>query len=459
MKLNHSIKFFCICLSLFFSSLLRAQPTLETKVDEYLTPLVNSGDFYGTVLFAKNGYIELVKGYGFSDLEYFVKNNPQTIYHLGSVNKPITAIGVMLLQQMGKLNVDDAIEKYIPNYPKGDEITVKHLLSQTSGIPSYNEFEDYDTYAHRVNELKDVVSWFKNKELLFKPGSKYSYSNSNFVLLAYVIELVSGQTYTEFMYENVFKPLGMYHTAMYKYDEIVENRAVGYDPANNEYGLKPIGFYNNSIKVGSGALYSTVLDLLKLEKALYSDELLNEKTRELMLTSIGDNDYGLGWGIWKRFDKRKYDHDGNSPGSVAYFSTYPDDKVTIIFLGNVNSGVFHQMKYDLAAIYFNKDYKLPEQRTYKVLKASDLKKFEGRYEFQNGNFFDLKIINGDLRFLWRGRGNLGYLLSPLTNYSFYMRARGDQIDFNLNKNGDLDAKYIEHSGTSVLKKVKASNLD
>ena len=167
MKLNHSIKFFCICLSLFFSSLLRAQPTLETKVDEYLTPLVNSGDFYGTVLFAKNGYIELVKGYGFSDLEYFVKNNPQTIYHLGSVNKPITAIGVMLLQQMGKLNVDDAIEKYIPNYPKGDEITVKHLLSQTSGIPSYNEFEDYDTYAHRVNELKDVVSWFKNKELLF----------------------------------------------------------------------------------------------------------------------------------------------------------------------------------------------------------------------------------------------------------------------------------------------------
>ncbi len=162
------------------------------------------------------------------------------------------------------------------------------------------------------------------------------------------------------MEKNIFEPLEMNHTKPFKYDEIIPNRAEGYDPANTTFGLKKTGFYNNSIKTGSGALYSTVGDLLKLDQALYTEDILNEETKELMFTPIDENEYGLGWGIWKRFDKNKHDHDGASPGSVAYFSRYPDEKVTIIFLGNINTGAFNRMKYDLAAIYFNKEYKIPE---------------------------------------------------------------------------------------------------
>jgi CubicO group peptidase (beta-lactamase class C family) len=328
---------------------------LEKKVDEYLYPLVSSGDYYGTVLFAKEGKIELVKGYGFVNLEHRIKNTPQTIYHIASVNKPITAVGVMYLHQNGGLNINDPVSKYLSDYPSGNKITIKNLLSQTSGIPSYNRFPDYGDYAKKENSLKEVVDWFKDKDLLFEPGSKYGYSNSNYVLLAYIIENISGLTYQNFMEKSIFEPLQMEHTKPFKYDEIILNRAEGYDPANTTFALKKTGFYNNSIKTGSGALFSTVGDLLKLDQALYTEDILNEETKKLMFTPIDDNEYGLGWGIWKRFDKNKQDHDGASPGSVAYFSRYPDEKVTIIFLGNINTGAFRRMKYDLAAIYFNKD--------------------------------------------------------------------------------------------------------
>ncbi len=438
------------CMALSFN--LQAQD-LEQKVDAYLAPLVNSGDFYGTVLFAKEGNIELVKGYGFANLEHGIKNTPNTIFHIASVNKPITAVGIMYLHQKGTLDINQFISKYIPGYPNGDKITVKQLLSQTSGIPSYNRFPDYSEYAKRENTLKEVVDWFKDKDLLFEPGSKYGYSNSNFVLLAFIIEKVTGLPYQKYMEENIFNPLKMNHTKPYKYDEIIPDRAEGYDPANTTFALKKTGFYNNSIKTGSGALYSTVTDLLKLDQALYTDELLNRETKKLMFTPIKNNEYGLGWGIWKRFDKNKHDHDGASPGSVAYFSRYPDDKVTIIFLGNINTGAFNRMKYNLAAIYFDKEYKIPEPKKYIVVDEKSLKQYEGRYEFESGNFFDLKVIEGNLRFLWRGRGELGYLLSPLGEGKFYMRARGDQIEFKKTGN-TTEVYYTERSGTSKLKKIQ-----
>ena len=438
---------------LLLLSLLTKAQELEKKVDEYLAPLVTSGDFYGTVLFAKDGKIELVKGYGFSDIEHQVKNTPQTIYHIASVNKPITSVGILYLHQNGKLNIDDPISRYLSGYPNGDVITIKHLLSQTSGIPSYNRFPDYGEYSKRENSLKEVVDWFKDEDLLFEPGSEYGYSNSNFVLLAYLIEQVSGLTYQKFMERNIFEPLQMKHTKPFKYDEIVPNRAEGYDPASTAFGLKKTGFYNNSIKTGSGALFSTVGDLLKLDQALYGEDLLNRETKKLMFTPIGQNEYGLGWGIWKRFKKNKHDHDGASPGSVAYFSRYPDDKVTIVFLGNINTGVFNRMKYDLAAIYFNKEYEIPVPRKYISIDEETLKQYEGRFEFESGNFFDLKVKEGNLRFLWRGRGELGYLLSPLGEGKFYMRARGDQIEFRT-IGPTTEVYYTERSGTSKLKKTQ-----
>ena len=157
---------------------------LEDKVDEYLDPLVASGDFYGTVLFAKDGKIELVKGYGFANIEHSVKNTPQTIYHIASVNKPITAVGMMYLHQDGRIDIENPVSTYLPDYPNGNKINVEHLLSQTSGIPSYNRFTDYDEYVKKENTLEEVVDWFKNEDLLFEPGAQYGYSNSNFVLLA-----------------------------------------------------------------------------------------------------------------------------------------------------------------------------------------------------------------------------------------------------------------------------------
>lgn len=426
--------------------------TLENKVDEYIRPLVDRSDFYGTVLFAKNGKIQLVKGYGYANIEHQIKNNKDTVFHIASLNKPITSIGIMKLHQDGKIDINKAINQYISGYPNGNIITIKHLLSQTSGIPSYNRFSDYQEFAQRENTLTEIVNWFKAEELLFEPGSQYQYSNSNYVLLAHIIEQVTQMRYEAYLNQAVFEPLQMNHTRRVKYDEIVLNRAAGYSPASNQFGLDPIGYYNNSLKVGSGALFSTVLDLFQLEEIIYSNKILNQETRQLMFTNVNDSDYALGWGNWKRFDLKKYDHDGSSPGSVAYFSTYPDEKVTIIFLGNINSGVFRDMKYDLAAIYFKQAYEIPTTMSYLQLAESTLKKYEGIYHFDNGNFFAIKLLSGQLRFLWMGRGDSGYLLSPISHNELFMRARGDRIRFEFNNDKLLNATYIEPSGPSKLTK-------
>ena len=426
---------------------------LENKIDAYLSPLVQAGDFYGTILIAEESEPVFIKGYGYADIEHQIPNDTHTVFHIASVNKPITAIGILLLHQRELLDIEDPVSNYISDYPNGEVITIKHLLAQTSGIPSYNRFPDYGIYAKRENTLGSVVDWFKNEPLSFEPGEKYGYSNSNYVLLAFLIEKVTGMDYEDYMTKNIFDPIGMSRTGNYTYNEIILNRASGYDPANNPFGLKKRGFYNNSMKVGSGALFSTVTDLFLLSKALQGTDLLNEETKNLMYTPIADYEYGLGWGIWPRFNKSKYDHDGASPGSVAYYSYYPDEKVTIIFLGNINSGSFQRMKKDLAAIYFGEPFEIPISRVYQYFSGEDLKQYEGRYAFESGNFFDLKVRDGALRFLWRGRGELGYLLSPTGKGQFYMRARGDEIIFTY-EGGKEVIQYVELSGTSLLTRVQ-----
>jgi CubicO group peptidase (beta-lactamase class C family) len=204
---------------------------LEAAVDGYLHPYIASNNFQGAVLIAQKGKVLLKKAYGLANYELNVSNTRETRFHIASVSKPFTTAAILLLQERGLLKTSDTLAKFIPDYPNGDKITLIHLLSHTSGIPNINSFPDYDEFAKTRHTVAELVAKFKDRPLEFAPGERYQYSNSNFNLLAYVIEKVSGESYGGYLQKNIFTPLDMSATG-HDGDAsmLISNRASGYQP-------------------------------------------------------------------------------------------------------------------------------------------------------------------------------------------------------------------------------------
>jgi len=201
---------------------------IEAKVDGYISPYLKIGNFSGSILIAKEGRILLSKGYGMANLEHDVPNTPQTIFRLGSVTKQFTSMAIMQLQEKQLLNVDDPIAKYLPTYPNGEEITIHHLLTHTSGVPDFTSFPDYEKTMMLPSPVEKTIERFKDKPLEFTPGEKFKYSNSGYILLGYIIEKVSGKSYEEFLKENIFQPLNMMNTGYDHHHTLLKHRASGY---------------------------------------------------------------------------------------------------------------------------------------------------------------------------------------------------------------------------------------
>jgi CubicO group peptidase (beta-lactamase class C family) len=224
--------------------------------------------FMGSVLVAQNGKVLLDKGYGFANLEWDVPNTPTTKFRLGSITKQFTAASILLLEERGKLKVEDPVKKYMPNAPATwDKITIFHLLTHTSGIPSFTGFSDYESHEAQAMTPGKLVEWFRDKPLEFEPGTKWNYSNSGYVLLGYLIEKISGESYSDFVQQNIFTPLGMKDSGYDSNSAIIAHRAAGYTPGKSN----PVnaGFVHMSIPFSAGALYSTTEDLLRWEQGLF----------------------------------------------------------------------------------------------------------------------------------------------------------------------------------------------
>src|SRR5213078_3147724 len=258
---------------------------LEAQVDAYLRPYLDLGGFNGSVLIAKGGRVLLSKGYGMANYELNVINTPQTKFHLGSVSKTFTAAAIMLLLEQGKLSVRDPLTRYIPDYPNGEKITIHHLLTNTSGIPNVNNFPEYATQSKFPHTPADLIAMFKQKPLDFEPGTRgYIESNSNYNLLAYIIEKISGQSYGDFLRQQIFDPLGLRDT---NHDGdasvLIANKASGYVPVG-AMSVENAPYLDWSIKTGNGSIYSTVEDLLSWDRALYAEKILKKGWLQRMVT-------------------------------------------------------------------------------------------------------------------------------------------------------------------------------
>jgi len=423
------------------------QKDLISVVDRHIEPYIRTRNFSGSVLLARDGRILLSKGYGLANYELHVSNSSRTKFHIASVSKTFTAAAIMILAERGLLSPSDPVSKLVPDYPNGDRLTVHHLLVHSSGIPNINDFPEYDRLSRFPQTPKTLVDMFKDKPLIMTPGERYSYSNSNYNLLAYIIETLSGKTYGEFLSRNIFEPLDMTSSG---HDgnpaALLKNRAAGYVPAGVS-DLENAPFLDWSAKTGNGSLYSTVEDLFKWDRALTSEKVLKRLTLDRIFTDYGEG-IGYGWFIGRKLNRRVARMNGRSPGFQAEIQRYIDDDACVIVLGNNYSGTASQMADNLAAILFGEPYEPFSPLESSRLEKSDAQAYLGRYKggrdfIRPGAELSVEWKDGYLWLNW-GPGYVSALI-PFVGGGFLDRLFGGRVSFSRNASGKVD-RLVWHLG-------------
>jgi CubicO group peptidase (beta-lactamase class C family) len=260
----------------------RAQDA-QAKMDQYMQARVKVDHFMGSILVAEHGKIILSKGYGMADVKAGIPNAPDTEYRIDSITKQFTAMAILELEARGKLSVQDPVCNYVPDCPKDwGAITIYNLLTHTSGIPNFSSFPNFRTVETEQLTPQQLLALFENKPLDFMPGAKFSYGNSGYEVLGYIIEQVSGESYQEFLSRNVFDPLGMTNSGYDSSHPTAKNHAQGYTYSEN--GYQPVPFVDMSVLFSAGALYSTVIDLYKWDQAVKAGKLIPKDLTDEMLT-------------------------------------------------------------------------------------------------------------------------------------------------------------------------------
>jgi CubicO group peptidase (beta-lactamase class C family) len=355
--------------------------TTEQEMETFLQAHLATGNFIGSVLVARGDEVLQSGGYGMANLEHDVPNTPQTVFRLASLTKQFTAAAILQLQERGLLDVNDTIARHLPDYPHGEEITIHQLLNHTSGIPDYEYFPDIEGTIRQTVSFNDLIATFSNMPLEFAPGSQYKYSNSGYAVLTRIIEESSGQPYAGYLAEHIFRPLGLDSTGYDDSGAILPHRAEGYVLAGEVY--RNANFIDMSNLAGAGGLYSTVLDLYKWDRALYSGDVLGESSREAYFTPTADvgegMGYAYGWGVFE-ISGRKYTlHGGDMSGFSTFAIRYRDEELYVAVLSNLetaNSGV---VALGLAAIALGDPYEMPGQRTAVEVDPAVYEKYAGSY--------------------------------------------------------------------------------
>lgn len=428
---------------------------LAPAMDKVATAVYKPDIPGAAVIVVKNGQVIFRKGYGLANLELNVPIRPEMVFRLCSITKQFTAVAIMMLVEQGKLSLDDDITKFFPDYPTGGKrITVENLLTHTSGIKDYLE----KLWPQRMREdfrPERLIDLFKHDGLEFEPGTKESYSNSNYVLLGVIIEKLSGKEYGQFIEDNIFKPLGMKHSYYETVQEIIPNRVSGY--ARVGEGFVNAAYVSMPQLYAAGGLCSSVDDLALWDTAMYSDKLLKHGSWERIFTPYklanGENaDYGYGWAI-NQFEGRAIaSHTGGIPGFTTYVLHMPVDHVYVAILSNDRTAEV-QPEYvarRLAAIAIGKPINDP-----KIIKldAKILETYVGQYQESDDNLITVRR-DGE-RLFAQATNDPEVELFPTSDDTFIVKAFDAQISFLKDARGKVTGLVERYGGQETrLKKIK-----
>ncbi|MDB5740937.1 MAG: beta-lactamase [Alphaproteobacteria bacterium] len=435
-----------ICLTLLWQTPAMAQDT--ARMDQVMQYYLGEKLFMGNVLVVKDDKVLLDKSYGSANLEWNIAATPATKFRLGSLTKQFTAAAILLLEERGRLKLDDPIGKFVPDAPAAwDKVTLFNLLTHTAGVPNYTSFADFKAAMRRTVTPAELIATFRDKPLDFAPGTKWSYSNSNYILLGAVIEKTSGMPYAQFLQDNLFTPLGMMDTGYDSAAQIIPMRASGY--VRRKGALLNDDFIDMSTPYAAGSLYSTTHDLLTWEKALYGGKLLKPGSLKKMTTPFKE-EYAFGLGVHDDAGHLRFSHNGGINGFSTSLAWYPKDHLAVVVLDNVVSGNADLMMTKLADLALGRPVILPSERKEIAVDAGLLDRYAGRYQFERGEVMTI-VRDGD------------HLFSQVDNQSkiemfaeaggdFFTRAVDSQVSFVMPGDGPPSALVLHRSGPDITAK-------
>lgn len=346
------------------------EETKVKKIHDLIQACSDYGQFNGSVLVAENGEIIYKNGFGQANMEWNIPNKPDTKHRLASITKQFTAMAIVQLVAENKLELNQPITTYLPDYPKatGDSVTIHHLLTHTSGIPNYTSFPSYREVMRTPHSAMELVSLFADLPLEFSPGEQFAYSNSGYVLLGVIIEKITGKSYEQVLQDKIFSPLEMNDTGYDQHRTILENRASGYNKIANTF--ESASYIDMSVAFAAGALYSTVEDLYRWDQALYTEKLLPKEYMDLLfdthIAAWGQH-YGYGWEIGKLRigNTQEYAQTIGHGGSVNGFNTQitrlPSSQSLILLFNNTGGAPLYDMTTAINGILHDKPYISPKR--------------------------------------------------------------------------------------------------
>lgn len=375
-----------------------ATGTFGRAADQLMQREVARGHFSGTVLISRDNKVLFAKGYGLANVDWEVPNSRDTKFEIGSITKPFTATLILQLEQQRKLALSDRVCTYLEACPPAwSPVTLHHLLSHTSGIYNLTLAPDF-ALEHVVPQTREqILSRIRAYPLAFTPGEKFEYSNSNYFLLAMVIEKVTGQSYENVLRQRILEPLGMHDTGVLHRDAVLSRHATGYSPARSGI-LEVAAPINESWSFGAGSMYSTVGDLQKWSQALDSDRILPRATLARMWRPV-KGEYGYGWEVpgisLATGNRRIVEHTGLVTGFATVFERLIDEHLTIIVLANSLASEPRRVAQSLAALALGENFVPSFDRDAVELPAETLQRYAGDYEL-GGEIFTLTVRDGRL---------------------------------------------------------------
>ena len=330
-----------VVLALIVANPLNGFAADSDRIDALLARYQELGLFNGSALIADRGQVVLKKGYGLANMEWGIPNRPDTKFRLGSISKQFTATLIMQLVEQGQIDLAAPVTRYLPGYPSrtGDRVTIHQLLNHTAGIVGYTEIPTFGATARNpYTPTKFVDELFSKLDLLFEPGTKFSYSNSGYFLLGAILERVTGQPYEKLLRERIFAPVGMNDSGYDSTQPLLSKRAAGYDKRFD-------GSYVNTTYIdmtqpyAAGSLYSTVDDLYRWDRVLYTEKMLNAKSKERMFTP-GLSNYGYGWEIRQKDGVTTIEHGGGINGFNTLITRNPESRRLVVLLNNTGGARF-----------------------------------------------------------------------------------------------------------------------
>jgi CubicO group peptidase (beta-lactamase class C family) len=419
--------------------------TISAEFDKMLSAQFKPGETGCAALVAIKGQVVYKKAFGLANLELNVPMQPDMVFRVGSITKQFTAVAILQLMEQGKLSLQDDITKFIPDYPtQAYKITIENLLTHTSGIKSFTNVPEFQKYIKEDMSPAEVIDKFRNLPMDFAPGTKWSYNNSGFFLLGYIIEKASGKSYQDYIQENLFKPAEM-TSSLYGNDRrIIKNRASGYQSDGDN--VVNLDYISMLLPYSAGSIMSTVEDLYKWNRALISNKLLKKETldkafTEYKLSNGEGTGYGYGWFLKQLQGSPTIEHGGAINGYLCNAIYLPKEDVFVAVFSNSTAKSPDMVSLKMAALAIGKPL------SYKEIDMPENipDQYIGVYEDKDGN---QRIITMDGKKLFSQKsGSAKYDLKPYAADKFFFEDSFTNITFNRNSSGKVTDLIAEDRGT------------